>query len=179
MKGISGILPTSQLTDLSNQLTALKTCYELTEPEMEKQADCPHCHFNPADNTGNPVHGRIEAIEDKADDILNKWAETLHSSLEDPMLEDQKALLSKNARAAIDKFLQSGHLPVPVDQQFINSVNSMLSGLESLEVHMDKLQEVMTSWGPCTPEDFKAKLTQWIDGQTSGKDTSKVRIVIK
>ena len=179
LKGISGILPTSQLSDLSNQLTALKTCYELTEPEMDKQADCPHCHFNPADNTGNPVHGRLEAIEDKADEILIKWTETLHSSLEDPMLEDQKALLSKNARAAIDKFLQTGHLPIPVDQQFINSVNSMLSGLESLEVHMDKLQEVMTSWGPCTPEDFKAKLTQWIDGQTSGKDTSKVRIVIK
>ena len=61
----------------------------------------------------------------------------------------------------------------------IDSVNSMLSGLESLEVHMDKLQEVMTSWGPCTPDDFKQKLAQWVDSQTSGKDKSKVRIAIK
>lgn len=65
------------------------------------------------------------------------------------------------------------------DQQFIDSVNSMLSGLESLEVHMDKLQAAMTSWGPCTPEDFKQKLAQWVDSQISGKDKSKVRIVIK
>lgn len=179
LKGIHGILPTSQLMDLTSQLVALKTCYELTEPEMQKQADCPHCHFNPADNDSKPVHGRLGQIEDKADEVLNGWTGTLKSALEDPMLEEQKALLGKNARAAIDKFLQSGHLPIPVDQQFIDSVNSMLSGLESLEVHMDKLQAVMTSWGPCTPDDFKQKLTQWVDSQTSGKDKSKVRIVIK
>lgn len=179
LKGIHGILPTSQLMDLTGQLVALKTCYELAEPEMQKQADCPHCHFNPADNDSKPVHGRLGQIEDKADEILNGWTNTLKSALEDPMLEEQKALLGKNARAAIDKFLQSGHLPIPVDQQFIDSVNAMLSGLESLEVHMDKLQAVMTSWGPCTPEDFKQKLAQWVDSQTSGKDKSKVRIVIK
>lgn len=179
LKGIHGILPTSQLMDLTSQLVALKTCYELTEPEMQKQADCPHCHFNPADNDSKPVHGRLGQIEDKADEVLNGWTNTLKSALEDPMLESQKALLGKNARAAIDKFLNSGLLPIPVDQQFIDSVNSMLSGLESLEVHMDKLQAVMTSWGPCTPDDFKQKLTQWVDSQTSGKDKSKVRIVIK
>ena len=179
LKGIRGILPTSQLMDLTGQLVALKTCYELTDPEMQKQADCPHCHFNPADNDSKPVHGRLGQIEDKADEVLNNWTNTLKSALEDPMLEEQKTLLGRNARASIDKFLQSGLLPVPVDQQFIDSVNAMLSGLESLEVHMDELQAVMTAWGPCTPDDFKQKLAQWIDIRTSGKDKSKVRIVIK
>ena len=179
LKGIAGILPTSQLMDLTSQLVALKTCYELTEPEMEKQADCPHCHFNPAENDSKPVHGRLGQIEDKADEVLAGWTNTLKSALEDPMLEDQKNLLNKNAKTTIERFLQSGLLPVPVDQQFIDSVNSMLSGLESLEIHMDKLQDIMTSWGPCTPDDFKQKLAQWVDSQTSGKDKSKVRIVIK
>ena len=44
---------------------------------------------------------------------------------------------------------------------------------------MDKLQAVMTRWGPGTPEDFKQKLAQWVDSQISGKDKNKVRIVIK
>lgn len=173
------ILQASQLNDLQYQLTTLKTCYELTGPEMEKQADCPHCHFNPADNAGKPVHGRLGAIEDKADEVLNSWTQSLKSALEDPMLEDQKKLLGKNAQAAINKFIETGLLPVPVDQQFIDSVNAMLSGLESVEVHMDKLQTVMSSWGPCTPDDFKQKLTQWIDSQTRGRDKSKLRIVVK
>ncbi len=54
--------------DLTGQLVALKTCYELTEPEMQKQADCPHCHFNLAENDSKPVHGRLGQIEDKADE---------------------------------------------------------------------------------------------------------------
>ena len=53
------MLPTSQLMDLTGQLVALKTCYELTEPEMQKQADCPHCHLNLAENDSKPVHGRL------------------------------------------------------------------------------------------------------------------------
>ena len=121
------MLPTSQLMDLTGQLVTLKTCYELTEPEMQKQADCPHCHFNLAENDSKPVHGRLGQIKDKTDEVLNGWTNTLKSALEDPMLEEQKALLGKNARTAIDKFLQSGHLPITVDQQFIDSVNSMLS----------------------------------------------------
>ncbi len=148
-------------------------------PKGQDQADCPHCHFNPADNDSKPVHGRLGQIEDRADEVMNGWAGILKSALEDPMLEEQKALLGRNGRAVIDAFLQSGLLPVPVDQQFIDSVNAMLSGLESLEVHMDKLQQVMISWGPCTTDDFKQKLAQWVDSQTSGKDKSKVRIVIK
>ena len=97
------MLPTSQLMDLTGQLVALKTCYELTEPEMQKQADCPHCHLNLAENDSKPVHGRLGQIEDKADEVLNGWTNTLKSALEDPMLEEQKALLGKNARTAIDK----------------------------------------------------------------------------
>ena len=179
LKGIHGILPTSQLMDLTGQLVALKTCYELTEPEMQKQADCPHCHFNPADNDSKPVHGRLGQIEDKADEVLNGWTNTLKSALEDPMLESQKALLGKNARAAIDKFLQSGHLPIPVDQQFIDAVNTLLSGMESVELPLDELHRAMASWSPCAPDEFKTRLTDWIDRHTSGHDKSKVRIVIK
>ena len=77
------MLPTSQLMDLTGQLVALKTCYELTEPEMQKQADCPHCHFNLAENDSKPVHGRLGQIEDKADEVLNGWTNTLKSALED------------------------------------------------------------------------------------------------
>jgi len=37
----------------------------------------------------------------------------------------------------------------------------------------------MTSWGPCAPDDFKARMAQYIDKLSKGKDKSKVRIVIK
>ena len=39
--------------------------------------------------------------------------------------------------------------------------------------------DINMSWGPCTPDDFKTKLSQWIDAQTTGRDRSKIRIVVK
>jgi hypothetical protein len=62
------------------------------------------------------------------------------------MTDDQKKLLGKAAQASIDKFIETGFLPTPLDQQFIDNVNAILSGLESLEIHMDKLQEIMMSY---------------------------------
>ena len=82
LRGIRDILPTSQLTDLQNQLASVKVCYELTVPELQKQCDCPHCHFNPADNDGKPVHGRLGAIEDHFDDMLSTWTGRLEAQLQ-------------------------------------------------------------------------------------------------
>lgn len=179
LRGIRDILPLSQMDDLTNQLTRIKTCYECTTPELQQNPDCPHCHFNPADETAQPVAGRLEFIEDCLDDLLNAWTQNLLSALDDPMLDDQKALLSKKQQSIITRFTSTRHLPIPVDQQFIDSVNAMLSGMESVELPLDEMRAAMVSWGPCAPDEFKTRLNEWIDRHTKGHDKSKVRIVIK
>lgn len=178
LRGIRDILPLSQMDALINQLASIKTCYECTTSELQQQADCPHCHFNPADDTAQPVAGKLEFIEDRLDDLLNAWTQNLLSALDDPMLDGQKALLSKAQRNTITRFTSTRQLPIPVDQQFIDSVNAMLSGMESVELPMDEMRTVMASWSPCAPDEFKARLTEWIDRKTQGLDKNKVRIVI-
>ena len=179
LRGIRDILPISQLQDLLNQLTSIKVCYECTTPELQQSPDCPHCHFNPADNMALPVAGRLEFIEDRLDALLSGWTQQLLAALDDPMLDDQRALLGRQQREVIARFTASKHLPVPVDQQFIDAVNTLLSGMESVELPVDELHKAMASWSPCAPDEFKARLTDWIDRHTSGHDKSKVRIVIK
>ena len=66
-----------------------------------------------------------------------------------------------------------------MDQGFVQSVNAVLSGLESVEIHMQDLQQAMMNWGPTAPEEFKAKLGQWIDQALLGHDLNKARIIIK
>ena len=101
------------------------------------------------------------------------------SGFDDPALDDQLNLITKKQRTVIDKFKADKMLPVPVDQQFVDAINAVLSELESVDVDIDTLKAVMTSWGPCAPEDFKTKLSSWIDQQITGHDKSKVRIVVK
>lgn len=179
LRNINDILPVSQLNDLTGQLAAVKVCYECTTPELQSTPDCPHCHFNPADNASQPVAGRLEFIEDRLDDLLNAWTQQLLSALDDPMLEDQRKLLSRKQQDVIARFTSSRQLPTPVDQQFIDCVNAMLSGMESVELQVDELHKAMASWSPCAPDEFKARITDWIDQRTRGRDKSKVRIVIK
>ena len=179
LRSIKDILPLSQLNDLTDQLSAIKTCYELTALELQSAPDCPHCHFNPVDNLGIRVEGRLESIENLLDDLLNAWTQQLLCALDDPMLEDQRKLLSKKQQEVIARFTSTRSLPIPVDQQFIDCVNAMLSGMESVELPIDELHKAMASWSPCAPEEFKARMIEWIDQRIRGRDKSKVRIVIK
>ena len=179
LRGIRDILPVSQLADLTNQMAAIKVCYECTTPELQATPDCPHCHFNPADNMAPAVAGRLEFIEDRLDDLLVAWTQQLLAALDDPMLDDQRALLGKKQQEIIARFTTTKQLPIPVDQQFIDCVNTLLSGMESVELPLEDMHRAMASWSPCAPDEFKTRLTDWIDKHTSGHDKSKVRIVIK
>ena len=160
-------------------MASIKVCYECTTPELQATPDCPHCHFNPADNMAPAVAGRLEFIEDRLDDLLVAWTQQLLAALDDPMLDDQRALLGKKQQEIISRFTTTKQLPIPVDQQFIDCVNTLLSGMESVELPLEDMHRAMASWSPCAPEEFKMRLTEWIDKHTSGHDRSKVRIVIK
>jgi hypothetical protein len=179
LRNIRDILPISQLNETLSQMNAVKVCYECTTPELNLQPDCPHCHFNPADNESRPVAGSLDFIEDRLDSLLIDWTQQLLSALDDPMLEDQRALLGKKQQQILERFASMRRLPSPIDQQFIDSVNAMLSGMESVELSVADLQKAMASWSPCAPAEFKVRLAQWIDNLASGRDRDKVRIVIK
>lgn len=53
------ILSVAKLTDLENELSDLKVCYELTPEELKSSPVCPHCHFHMDDNV-KPVYGKLE-----------------------------------------------------------------------------------------------------------------------
>lgn len=179
LRGIRDILPTGRFDNLMQRLGSVKVCYECTTPELHQSPDCPHCHFNPTDDVFIPVNNHLDMIENELEQELVAWTAQLYTALEDPMLDDQKALLAKDQQQAIERFIATKQLPNPVDQLFIDAVNAMLSGMESVELPMDDLHKAMISWSPCAPDEFKNRLTDWIDARTRGMDKSKVRIVIK
>jgi hypothetical protein len=179
LSGIRDILSLNQLQELTGQLLGLKSCYACTTPDLIKHADCPHCHFNPADMGEQPITGRLEQLEDKLDRLLADWTGQILSALDDPILDGQKALLHDEQRKLIDAFITSRRLPRTVDRDILDSINAVLSGLESVEVHMKDLQQAMMNWGPTAPVEFKQKLGQWLDQVLKGHDLNKARIVIK
>lgn len=179
LKNISGAPYASQFAGLMNRLQAVRPCYQCTTISLKMDPQCPHCHFDPAQNDSEPVAGKLDDYEVKLEELLANWTNWLLQALADPALEEQRELITKKQRAAIDRFEAEKALPVPVDQQFVGAVNAMLSKLESVDVDMETLKAVMTSWGPCAPEEFKAKFGLWLDQQVNGHDRSRARIVVK
>ena len=80
---------------------------------------------------------------------------------------------------AIDDFVSSGTLPKKVDDFFVNSINALLKGFEPVVIEMEDLMHQLEELPPMDESSFKAKINDIVASYTKGKDTSKLRIVVK
>ncbi len=177
LKGIE-ILSGAKLSELEQSMAELKVCYNLTPQDLKNSPICPHCRFSLDDKAKN-VAGQIEQIEDRIELMVNEWTKVLLDTLSDPIILDQKKFLKSQEAQAIDDFVSSGTLPQKVDDFFVNSINSLLKGFEPVVIEMENLMHKLEELPPMDEESFKAKINEIVAGYTKGKDTGKLRIVVK
>lgn len=177
LRGIE-ILSVAKLTDLENELSDLKVCYELTPEELKSSPVCPHCHFHLDDNV-KPVFGKLDNIEMRLDFLLEEWTKSLLDTISDPIVESQKEYLSEAQQKAIDDFIETKELPKRVDDFFVKAIQALLKGFEPVVVNADDLVEKLTKLPPLDEQTFRSKVSELISGYTSGKDAGKLRIIVK
>ena len=177
LKGIE-ILSGAKLSELEQSMAELKVCYSLTPQDMKSSPICPHCRFSLEDKAKN-VAGQMEQMEDRIDLMVAEWTKMLLDTLSDPIILDQKKFLKAQEAKAIDDFVSSGTLPKKVDDFFVNSINALLKGFEPVVIEMEDLMHQLEELPPMDESSFKAKINDIVAGYTKGKDTSKLRIVVK
>ena len=177
LRGIE-ILSVAKLTDLENELSDLKVCYELTPEELKSSSVCPHCHFHLDDNV-KPVFGKLDNIEMRLDSLLEEWTKSLLDTISDPIVESQKEYLSEAQQKAIDDFIETKELPKRVDDFFVKAIQALLKGFEPVVVNADDLVEKLTKLPPLDEQAFRSKVSELISGYTNGKDAGKLRIIVK
>ena len=78
------------------------------------------------------------------------------------------------------RFLKNKALPDPVSPAFVKALQEILGGLQPVTFGSAELQAALSEGGlPCTISDLKERFDRYVANQTKGKDTSKVRILIK
>lgn len=151
MAGIE-LMPRQQLNDFHNRLAPLKSCFSLTEQDLEKSPVCPHCNFRPSveqpKGAGSLV---LDKLDDDLDTILSNWAQTLLDYLEGPITRDNLDLLKIDERNSVDAFLSTRSLPDPLDNDFIHAVKQALSGLDRVNLSMTDLQTILQKTGGLRP----------------------------
>jgi Family of unknown function (DUF6079) len=175
------LMPASQLTDFLNQLGDLKSCFALTEPELQATPICPHCGFKPSTEPVDAAAGIIlTAMNDKLDKLAANWTKTLLDNLTDPTTQENLALLTAERRKLVESFVKSRRLPDKLTQGFIQALQEALSGLVRVGVKTADLREALLAGGtPATPTELTKRFEEFLNSCTRGKDKSKVRIVLE
>lgn len=183
------LMPRQQLTDYQNRLAGLKSCFALTEQNLDASPFCPHCGFRPVVDLGfsgsdNAQLGNaaaiLNALDDELDRMLENWTKVLLSNLEDPITQANMDLLKTDDREPLEAFIKSKELPVPLDSNFVHALKEVLSGLVKVTVKAQELQQALqVTDGPATPAEMKKRFEEYIDQLTKGKDPAKVRIVME
>ncbi|RLB88286.1 MAG: ATP-binding protein, partial [Deltaproteobacteria bacterium] len=197
------LMPRQHLTDFQNRLAGLKSCFALTEQELDATPVCPHCNFRPAAEvqsskfqvpsgsapTLNLEHSNFELInaaavldqlDDQLDTMLADWTAALISNLEDPTTKGNLDLLKPEPKKLVNGFIKKRALPDEINQDFIHALGEVLSGLQKVPVKIANLRTALLSGGsPVTPAEMKKRFEEYLDELTKGKEPSKVRIVLE
>ena len=175
------LMPAGQLTDFQNRLAGLKSCFALTEQELQATPICPHCGFKPThEATDISVENRLAALDSELDRLQESWTQTLLENLEDPTTRGGLELLSAEYRRLIDEFLKAGKLPLDLSQDFIYAAHEILSGLAKVVVRKEELQQALLASGsPATLIEMEKRFSEYLRSLAKGKDLDKVRVVLE
>lgn len=75
--------------------------------------------------------------------------------------------------------MDSKELPNPVDGNFVQTLKTILAGLQKVPVKKADLLKIVSDLGPSTPDEIKRSVSDYVDSLTKGKDPNKVRIVLE
>jgi hypothetical protein len=149
----------------------------------EVVAICPHCNFRPAEEPAKgPKAGDVLAkADDRLDELLKEWTQTLLSNLADPTVAEGIDLIDNGpAKKAVKEFLKSEDLPQPVNNNFLKALQEVLSGLQKVSISKDAVHAALVKGGvPCTVKDLEERFDGFVRDLTKGKDASKIRVVIE
>ena len=175
------LMPRQHLSDFQNRLAGLKSCFALTEQELEASPVCPHCDFRPnAETPAAPVATMLDALDDELDELVDNWTQTLLANLEDPTAKDNLSLLKPESRDLVERFIKKRNLPETLEHDFINALCEALSGLTKVSVKIVELREALFSGGlPSTPAEIRKRFEEYLEELIKGKEPGKVRIVLE
>ena len=175
------LMPRQQLTYYQERVAALKSCFVLTEQDMDASPVCPHCGYKPvSEHTVSPAGVMLTNFDGELDKLVEDWTKTLLTNLEDPTTKGNLALLKPEAKKLVDGFLKKRLLPEDIDQEFIHALQEVLSGLIKVSVKSDDLRAALLAGGsPATPAEMRKRFEEYLDHLTKGKESGKVRIVLE
>ena len=175
------LMPVRQMIDFLERLAGLESCFTLTKEELEASPVCPHCGFRPALEPEAPPAGQVLAqLDDDLDRLLADWTRTLLANLDDPVMRENLSLLQPERANRVNSFVAEGELPDPLEPEFVEALQEVLSGLVKVVITAENLKTALLAGGsPASPAEMKKRFEGYLDDLTKGEEPAKVRVVLE
>lgn len=178
LAGIDSIFQVAKLREIENELSNLTVCYELTTIDLKNSHICSHCKMD-INTPAISANDKLNLLEEKVNNLYEEWTNILINSLEDPLILENKNLLTKEQQEVIDKVIREESLPDVIDTFFVQTFNTLFSELDKVTINIDELENIILSMGPCTVSELKSRLNKFVDNISKGKDINKLRIIMQ
>jgi hypothetical protein len=158
-----------------NSITSMREADgSLTKSQVMNE---PYHDFNPREYYGKPNYN-IHQLEDQLDSILEKWTHAMRSVFKDPSVQENMDILNPADKQLIDEF-RTGKEDLTGENapKLRNLISQFAQGIDKVEITMEDIRKQLSK--PLTPQEAIDTLTFYIDSLCSGKERSKVRIIIK
>jgi hypothetical protein len=175
------IMPKSQLADFQKKFAGFKTCYKLTDQDLKASTYCPHCEYKPSIETNPAETTKLQTFfDDLLDEMVNNWTQILIKNLQDLSTQDSLKLLPDDQKDILEKFLTKIELPDKLDNNFIQIISDVLSGLVKIEIKSIELSKALLPDGSiATIDEFKRRFDSFLNNKTKGLEQDKIRIVLE
>jgi hypothetical protein len=170
-----------QFIEFQERLGKLKTCFGLTEKDLDADPKCPHCSFWPGmEKIPAPAEVILGILQTDLGKIQNGWTQSLLANLDDPIVQGNLGLLKSKQKKLIDEFLKNKELSDEINGEFIQTLQEVLSGLSKVPIKIDELRTALFPDGsPINPAEFKARFELFVTTLLKGKDAGRTRIVLE
>ena len=128
-----------------------------------------------------PPAGQVLAqLDDTLDRLLADWTRTLVVNLDDPATRENLSLLQPERAKRVNAFVAEGELPDPLEPEFVEALQEVLSGLVKVVVASEDLKAALLAGGsPASPAEMKKRFEGYLDGLAKGEEPARVRVVLE
>lgn len=175
---IDSLFQSNRISLIEEKLSNQVVCYELTTRELKERTICPHCKMSTT-NVVEDAEQELSKIEEELKELKSEWTNILIATIEDPLIMENKKLLNLKQQSIIDELVDSRKLPDIIDKFFVNTINTLIAGLDKVILNINDLEKVLLSMGPCTEKELKSKINAFIDNIILGRDVEKLRIIVQ
>lgn len=180
LKQLSAIdlLPFSALDQWYKQLKSFKSCWSLTQDQLESQPICPHCQFRPKEEPRvSDIH--LDEMEEHLQILLEEWTEILVSNLSDSEVKKNIELLRGSQQQPILRLLEEKEWIFPIEEKMIQAIRELLQGIKRVEISIEQVKAMMGDGSPLTIDELRNRFERMLQEQVGSQPGSNVRIMLK